>query len=476
MSKEIVIDLFAGGGGASTGMEQALKGPVDVAVNHDRIAIEVHRLNHPQTEHWCADLWSVPPNWAVKGRPVGLLWASPDCTHHSKAKGGPPVRDSKKRDMAWIVERWAQDVKPRVIILENVEEFLGWGPCDSKGRVIKSQKGSTFRAFVARLRRQGYSVQYRELRACDYGAPTSRKRLFLIARRDKRPIVWPEPTHGPEAGRPYRAASECLDFSLPCPSIFLSKEEGKRLGVRRPLAENTLKRIAKGIQRYVIDAPEPFIVTCNHGGEGFRGQGLSDPMKTVTSSRDAHGLVMPHLISYYGRDGFRGQGSDESLRTVSTENRFGLVASNLLQLKNNCHGRSCLDPIPTLTAGGSHIGEVRSFLIKYYGQGVGQTLQEPLGTLTGRDRFGVVTVHGQDYVIADIGLRMLQPRELFLAQGFPPEYRLDGVNKTAQVRLCGNSVPPQFAAALTRANYKRENRKSAYSRSPIMKCMERAAV
>ena len=539
--REITVDLFAGGGGASVGIERAIGRSVDVAINHDQAAVRVHQLNHSDTEHWTADLWRIPPSWAVQGRPVGLLWASPDCTHHSKAKGGPPRRDSKKRDMAWIVEHWAREVSPRVIMLENVEEFLSWGPLDKRGRVIKSQRGATFRAFVARLRRLGYSVQWRELRACDYGAPTSRKRLFLVARRDGRPIVWPEPTHGPSADLPYRTAAECIDWSQPCPSIFLSKEEGRKYGVKRPLAEKTLQRIAKGIDKFVLQDPEPYVVNFSPpapasksryaevqeflrdvgaapfvskmrgGATGFpctapmhtitsggnparpstgnplalavpflaprygerpgqepRAQPANQPLATITGTNNGGRLAVAHLAKHYG--GVVGHGADQPLGSVTARDHHSLVTSHLLHLRNNCHSRDTRTPLPTLTAGGGHVGEVRAFLLKYYGQGVGQEAGVPLDTITGRDRFGVVvTIQGEEYVLADIGMRMLQPRELFMAQGFPADYRLDGMTKTQQVRLCGNSVPPQFSEALVETNFAVEDRRNDWSYLPLMR-------
>lgn len=507
--REIIVDLFAGGGGASIGIEQALGVPVDVAINHDETAIEVYRMNHPGTELWCSDLWRVSPTWVTRGRPVGLLWASPDCTHHSKAKGGPPNRDSKKRDMAWIVEHWAREVKPRVIMMENVEEFLSWGPLDSRGKVVTSQRGSTFRAFLARLRRQGYSVQYRELRACDYGAPTSRKRLFVIARRDGRTITWPAATHGPGTGRDYRTAAECLDFSLPCPSIFLDRDEGKRLGVKRPLAENTMRRIAKGVQRFVIESPDPFIVSY-YGQDSFRGQAVAEPLRTIPTE-NRFGLVAPWFVPRHGErigqeprtrsaleplptvtatsngatlvsafmakhyGGVTGHELRQPVGTVTARDHHSLVTSNLLCLRNNCAGSALQVPAPTVTAGGNHVGEVRAFLVKYFGTSFGQDVRDPLGTVTGRHRYGVVvTLHGQEYVIADIGMRMLQPFELFLAQGFPEDYRLNGVSKTRQVQLCGNSVPPPFSRALVGANYAVRDVSRDRSRLPLMRRMEAA--
>lgn len=488
---EIIVDNFAGGGGASTGIALAIGRAVDVAINHDPIAIAMHRANHPETVHYCENVWDVDPRQVVKGRPVGLVWLSPDCKHFSKAKGGKPV-DKAIRGLAWVAVRWAATVKPRVIILENVEEFKTWGPLLEDGRPHPKQKGRTFNAFVNALKRQGYHVDYRELRACDYGAPTIRKRLFLVARNDGRPIVWPEPTHGdPESaevqsGRllPWRTAAEIIDWSLPCPSIFERK---------RPLAENTLRRIARGIQRFVIENPRPFIV--NHKYDQFRGQELDEPFQTITA-KNGWGIVAPvigrqfgnsvghpideplgtvtagfggksqlvaaSLAKYHGEkhpEDTRGQTPAEPLRTLDTSNRYALVASYLIKLRGTCqHGQAVTEPAPTITAGGLHVGEVRVFLLKYYGTNTGQPCDEPLQTVTSKHRFGLVTVHGQDYQIVDIGMRMLEPHELFAAQGFPADYVIDRddkgnrLSKAAQVALCGNSVPPPFAEHLVRAN------------------------
>mgnify|MGYP000899358669 CR=1 FL=1 len=395
---EIIVDNFAGGGGASTGIELATGRSVDIAINHDPAAIAMHRTNHPSSKHYCESVWDVDPVEACAGRPVGLAWFSPDCKHFSKAKGGKPV-EKEIRGLAWVAIRWAKLVRPRVIILENVEEFTTWGPLVDN-RPDPSRKGQTFRRFVHALKRYGYQVDWRELRACDYGAPTIRKRFFLVARCDGAPIVWPEPTHGDPstlfvmggALRPWRTAAEIIDWSIPCPSIFTRK---------KPLCGNTMRRIARGLKKFVLDNPEPYIVDKR---------------------------LAPFLIQYHGEQSgkeVRGQAIDRPLMTVDASNRYGLLTA---------------------------------FLIKYYGQGEGQTLAETLHTITTKDKFGVVAVRGEMYQIVDIGMRMLTPRELFNAQGFPADYIIDrdadgkSYPKSAQVARCGNAVPPPFAEEIVRAN------------------------
>ncbi len=541
---ELIVDNFAGGGGASTGIELATGYSVDIAINHDPEAIKMHKANHPNTKHYCENVWAVDPVKACKGHPVALAWFSPDCKHFSKAKGGKP-KDKNIRGLAWVACRWAGLVRPRVIMLENVEEFKTWGPLGRRHHPIKAKQGKTFEKFVQQLTDLGYEVEFRELVAADYGAPTMRKRFFMIARCDGKPIVWPEPTHAPadsdevKAGllKPYVGAYTQLDFSLPCPSIFDTSEEIKeKYGIRavRPLAPKTMERIARGLKKFVLDNPEPFIVpigygerkgqaprvhdiekplptivgsgkhylceptlapymgtnTTNHPGGNckdpihtittgnqhclisptliqyhsetaqgeVRGQTIEDPIMTVDGS-NRYGLVTSFIQKYYGGN-YQGNGSDikEPLRTITTLERNAMCAVNLIQMNNHCDGRDVKEPIPTITAGDGHFGEVRAFLIKYYGQGIGQDIKAPLDTVTAQDRFGLVTINGVDYQIVDIGLRMLEPRELYGCQGFPEDYIIDHdytgktYPRSEQVRRCGNAVCPPIPAALVRAN------------------------
>lgn len=629
---------------------------VDIAINHDPEAIKMHKANHPSTKHYCENVWAVDPVEACNGHPVALAWFSPDCKHFSKAKGGKP-KDKNIRGLAWVALRWAGLVRPDVIMLENVEEFKTWGPLNRRHHPIKSKQGDTFKKFVGQLEDLGYKVEHRELVAADYGAPTMRKRFFLVARCDGKPIVWPEPTHGPadseevKSGllKPYVGAYTQLDFSLPCPSIFDTAEEIKEkygISAKRPLAPKTMERIARGLKKFVIDNAEPFIVQVNHSGaksdycksaneplstvtgkHGFgvvepyivpigygerKGQeprihDIEEPLPTIVGSGKhylcepylvqckydneaqdvekplgtvttvgSHLLVEPKLqmvgdgagfpidrmrypaycdpeemdklpfadpkmekdiqeqlqahfmgtntknhpggsceepihtittgnqqclisstlIQYHGETSeneVRGQKLDEPIMTVDGSNRYGLVtsflhkyydggytgagesvenplptitswdhnsvcAATLIQMNNNCDGKDIKKPIPTITAGDGHFGEVRAFLIKYYGQGIGQEVDEPLDTIPTHDRFGLVTIAGVDYQIVDIGLRMLEPRELYGCQGVPDDYIIDHdcdgnvISRTEQVKKCGNMVPPKFSEALVRAN------------------------
>lgn len=643
--REIIVDNFAGGGGASTGIELATGRSVDIAINHDPNAVAMHTTNHPDTLHYCESVYEVKPKIATAGRPVGLAWFSPDCRHFSKAKGAKPV-EKAIRGLAWVVLRWGLDVKPRVMKLENVEEFKTWGPLlAGEMRPDPARAGETFEAFIGMLttgisadhpalaecceflnisldseeaarlvKGLGYIVEYRELRACDFGAPTIRKRFFMVMRCDGKPIVWPEPTHGDptspavKAGRmaPWRTAAECIDWSIGAPSIFDRK---------KPLAENTLKRIARGIQRFVLDNPAPFIVKCNHTTtkgkyDCFRGQALEEPLQTITKTHGyaiavphltkfrtgatgqpvtepvptvtagtsrrpggnghalglveaalapfiarqfgasvGHGadepsatitaggggksqLVMPTLIQmgygerpgqeprvpglhkplgtvvagggkfglvaanlvkhYGGNYQGAGVGMDEPMHsvttvdhhavvaahlmvnntghpggevgkpthTITTGNHHATVTSHLVKLRGTCRdGQRTDEPMPTVTAGGTHVGEVKTLLaVDGYDELRAQQALEFLREYCGPDSTGLVTIEGVVYRIVDIGMRMLQPHELYRAQGFPEWYIIDrdyrGVKyaKDKQVARCGNAVPPPFAEALVRAN------------------------
>lgn len=586
LGSELIVDNFAGGGGASTGLECAFGRPVDVAINHDPEALAMHAANHPHTKHYCESVFDVDPIAITGNQPVALVWLSPDCKHFSKAKGGKPV-SKHIRGLAWIALRWAAKVKPRVIMLENVEEFTTWGPLAADGRPCPKNRGRTFRSFVNALRAQGYVVDWRELRACDYGAPTIRKRLFLVARRDHLPIVWPAPTHGDpksaavRAGKalPWRTAADCIDWSLPCPSIF---ERAK------PLKDATLRRVAKGIMKFVVDSASPFIVSYYSDSERFRGAPIDAPLGTITTANrfavvaptlmhvthhgadrtatvdapistitgahrgeqalvsatliqtgygerpprwrcvaceatydrvdlptcgcakcgsaddpeliagqeprvpgldkplgtavaggvkhavvsaflakyyggvvgtgvdvptgtvttsDHHAIVTAQLVGCGGRAGqSRPRDASEPLATVTSKADTSVVTSHLVKLRNNQFGQGVREPMPTLTAGGGHVGEVRALLQKYHGP----------------ETLGIVTIGGEQYAIVDIGMRMLQPHELKLAQGFPasyiiaPDFNGKPLSKSSQVRMIGNSVCPDVATALIVANFTHE--------------------
>ncbi len=564
---EFIVDSFAGGGGAGLGIAQALGRSADMAINHDAAAIAMYQRNHPGTRTMTEDVWHVDPLAAVSGRNVGLLWASPDCKHFSRAKGGKPV-EKHIRSLAWVVVKWADQVRPRIIILENVREFAEWGPivpawrcsacqwrgtegqatlvrtrrrcpkCESK-RLIETEdlipdparKGLTFKRWAGRLRGLGYKVEWRNLNAADFGAPTHRRRLFLIARRDRQPIVWPEPTHGdpknldatPLFSRlaPWRTAAECIDWSIECPSIFDRK---------KPLAEATMRRIAMGVKRYVLENPQPFIVgvggrmgqspasavdqpnntitakndraivvpviarTGQINGNGKYCNSINDPLTTITSKAE-HLLISPTLIQtgYGERPGQSprvpglgkplgttvGGGTKHALVAAFLAKHFGgvvgvpidtplptttmiptqnqIIAANLVHMNHGEKQWSSVDePLRTITSG-KHAALVYSFLVRYFGTAIGQHVTEPLYTITGKDRFGLVTVSidGELYVIVDIGMRMLTPRELARAQGFPDTYELTGT-KTSQVARIGNSVPPVMAKVLVEANCEME--------------------
>lgn len=465
---EIIVDNFAGGGGASSGIEAALGRPVDYAINHDPEAIAMHRANHPLTIHYCSSVWDVNPTALAGGRAVGLGWFSPDCTYYSKARGGKPFRDRnmarRRRGLANLIPRWAATpAAPRVIILENVEEFADWGPLLPDGKVCPIRRGSLFRRWHRQLEGQGYRIDMREMRACDYGAPTTRKRLLIVMRRDGGEIVFPEATHGPWTGRkPYRSAAECIDWSIPCLSIFERQ---------RPLADATLKRIARGVMRFVVNNPEPFIIPVSHGGDA-RVHSINDPLRTITgSSRSTHALITPFIG--VNTTGHPGSSCGEPLRTVTTGGHHMLVSAFIAKHYGGNYtgpGLPMTDPVSTITTVDHH-ALVTAFLIKYYGTDQDPRLTEPLHTITTKDRFGLVMVRGEPHRIVDIGMRMLAPRELYLAQGFRSDYIIDhGIDerddiipltKTAQIRCCGNSVSPVIAEALVRHNYVERKMKEA---------------
>lgn len=628
-NNELFIDNFAGGGGASTGIEMAIGRSVDIAINHDPDAIAMHKANHPKTEHYCEDVWEVDPIKACKGNRVALAWFSPDCKHFSRAKGGKPV-DKNIRGLAWVTIKWAFKVRPRVIMLENVPEIQTWGPLGEDNKPIKDRAGETFDAFIGCLttgidtrkhygafiemcealdilprsneattilKGLGYKVEYKVLKSCDYGAPTTRKRFYMIARSDGKKIIWPEATHASKDSqevkkglcKPYRTAAECIDWSIPTQSIF---ERDK------PLAENTLRRIARGIKKFVIDNPEPFIVTVNHAGDTFRGQSIHNPLQTVTAkhgygvvvptimcnntdnvgasaesplptvttgnrnylvapsivpigygehkkqkprvndideplgtivSSGKHylttpiltkfnqhskgqelgrpidtvmpgaqrfGLVAPTLIQYHSetsKSEVRGQNVSEPIMTIDTAPRYALsvahvmknygggytgagsdaekpldtitavdhnslVTTHIMTMRNNMDGQKVDEPLSTISCSGAHHAEVQAFLIKYFSTGSPKSVDAPLDTLTTKDRYALVTICGEEYIITDIRMRMLQPRELFNAQGFPKDYIIehdaDGnpYPKTKQVARCGNAVTPPVPAAMVRVN------------------------
>jgi DNA (cytosine-5)-methyltransferase 1 len=522
--EEIIIDLFAGGGGASTGIEWATGRSPDEAVNHSAAAIAIHELNHPNTRHHQSDIWEADPIIVAAGRRVGLLWLSPDCTHFSRAKGARPV-SKKIRVLAHVAIRYAKAVRPRAIMLENVPEFLSWGPVSrATGKPDPRRKGHSFRAFVRQLKREGYTVEWRVLRGCDFGAPTTRERLFLIARRDGAPIRWPQPTHGPGL-IPYRTAAECIDFAIPCPSIFLTTEEanalGKILGRRiiRPLKYKTMRRVARGTYRFVIDAAEPFIVPVTHAGDD-RSHASSEPLRTITGANRGElavvdATIAPYLIPRYGEDPHRNGGAGQDPRCLPADQPFPTIVptGNGAQLvsaflakhygeKSQRPGSGMTEPIGAITGvdhhsvvavhlqrdfgksvgsradaptpaitggGGGHVALVASFLVAYYGnERDGGKLSDPMRTVTGTDRFALVTINSVDYVIVDIGMRMLTARELANGQGFPPSYLLDGwylkpnkkdvmvrrrITETDQKKMIGNSVNPQIPCSLIRANF-----------------------
>jgi DNA (cytosine-5)-methyltransferase 1 len=494
---ELVVDNFAGGGGASSGIEAALRRSVDIAINHSPEAIAMHMANHPETRHFCENILEVDPREACGSRPVGLVWFSPDCTHFSKAKGGKP-RSKEIRGLAWVVIRWAKAVAPRVIVLENVEEFQTWGPLGEDGKPIAARSGETFREWLGELAGLGYRIEIRTLVAADYGTPTTRKRLFLVARRDGHGIVWPSATHGRGRPEPWTPASTIIDWSLRCPSIF---ERSK------PLAEATLRRIAVGVRRYVLGAGSPFIVPVTHPRDA-RVHGIDEPLRTITAANRGelalvaptliqtgygerpgqaprsldigkplgtvvaggakHALVAALITKHYG--GVVGHGTGRPLGAITTKDHHALTTAFLTKFYGTSTGSDVRDPLPTVTAGGKrgggHLAEVRLLLNRFFAEAPAAQCELFDASRNDRAATGIVTIGGEAYAIADIGMRMLQPHELFAAQGFPadyviaPEYNGRPLTKTAQIELVGNSVCPTVARAIVEANA-RENVEAA---------------
>jgi DNA (cytosine-5)-methyltransferase 1 len=548
LAGEIRVDLFAGGGGATMGQEMGTGIPVDIAINHNPDAISMHKRNHPSAEHYITDVYDVCPRLATRGRPVAHLHASPECTHHSLAAGGQ-ARSTTSRSQSWVILKWGGQVSPRMITMENVVQILQWGPliakrCSKTGRVVRrdmtvaadgervpvqdqylvpdpKRKGRTWRRFESILRSMGYDLIYGKLKACDFGAATTRERLFLIARRDGRPLRWPEPTHFKNPGKgqsAYRTAAGCIDWSITCPSIFLSKDEGRAAGVKRPLVNNTMERLRKGAKRYVLEHKNPFIISVNHSGNDLaRCQSVEHPAKTITGAQ-GFALVTPQLVPFITEHANssiqRNMPGDDPLRTIcsgvkgghfalavayvaqhnggynvtpghhpvdpltaitTTGSQQQIVTAHLSTLRRNCVGRAMDELVPTITAGAEHHAlveyrlapeieagamRVAAFLMGYYGTDNTYDLRDPAATITTRDRLALVTVtiQGTPYVIVDIGMRMLTPRELYRAQGFPDNYVIDRghdgrkfSNKT-QVLMVGNSVSPWPMMALISAN------------------------
>ena len=563
----LIVDSFAGGGGASTAIEMALGRSPDYAINHSEAALALHAANHPDTKHLNANIWDIDPARLIKGRPFGLLWASPDCKHFSIAAGGRP-KDRNIRDLAWKVVEFAEFGKPDLILMENVREFQTWGPLDNDGKPIKEMAGITFELWISRLKKAGYKVQFKELRCHEYGDPTIRKRFFMIARRDGRPIVWPKPTHGDPRSqavkrgklKPWRISADQIDFSLPCPSIFDTEEQIKEkhgLGSSRPLADATMARIARGMEKFVLGSEAPFVVqvpgqavtapVMTYGQQGGRNRPADAPLHTVTaSSKDQNALIAATMV-HVGNGERKGQAP----RTYDLHSPLGTIVASgtkhypvaaFLAQHNKARkgvnpGRPVKEPIATITAtgsqqslvapyiarnfrtgtghridapastftadGGGKSSLITPWLLKYYGTGKGAPVTDPLHTITGLPRmahlqaelsappftpeheerarevaeflraygawdggeFVTVAINGEEFVVVDIGMRMLTPRELFNCQGFPSDYVIEGVwhqdgndwnfqkfSKKTQVSCCGNSVPPNTAAALVAAN------------------------
>lgn len=476
---DIIIDCFAGGGGASVGIEMALGRSVDIAINHDPDAILMHKTNHPNTLHLTEDIFRVDLQKYVRGRHVALMWASPDCTSHSKAKGGKP-RNSGLRILPWAVYKHAKAILPDVIIMENVEEIQQWGPLDNDGYPIKERKGEEYENFIEKMKSLGYEFDSRELVAADYGAPTTRKRWYAIFRRDGKSIVWPEQTHN-------KSGTNGMKKWVPVYTVLNLSDIGKSIfGRKKPLAENTMRRIARGMQKFVFECNEPFIVQVNHSGE-FRGQSLKKPLPTITQ-KHGFGIVNPCIVPIDKHIKI----SDEMRCTTGNSNRHCEIISFLTKFYKSGTGQSLFEPIHTITTSPGHFGQINilavpkeklfsdinipikdqnittdvlqrctwvsQFIIEYYGSGTGYSLNEPMHTIVTKDRFALITVLGDEYVILDIFLRMLTAEELKLGQGFPKDYIIDRDYKwhvyptNKRVERIGNSVVPIMAQKLVESN------------------------
>ena len=481
------VDCFAGGGGASTGIELATGHPIDIAINHDESAIMMHSMNHPFTEHYQEDIWMIDPETVTRGRHVRLGWFSPDCKHFSRAKGAALV-DKHIRGLAWVVLRWAAKVRPDVIMLENVPEFVTWGPV-RKGKPVKSKSGQTFERWRKQLEDLGYRVEWKLLCAADYGAPTIRKRLCLVARCDGRAIVFPKPTHAPQNSpgvlsgtlKPWRSAAEIIDWTIPSYSIFESKQAIKDkygVSVVRPLRPNTLRRIIRGLDKFVLKSSSPFIVYSDktiassliqyhtEQSESVRGSDLHEPMKTIDAS-NRYGLTSAYLVEYFSTG--RPISVQEPMHTITTLDREALANVHITEFKGTDTGQSCDSPLRTITAGDGEFGIVRTMIDRYdNGKNLGHwpEVRELLNSFCdyhiSDSEVLLLVVGNVKYYIYDICLRMLTPRELYNAMGFPQDYIIDRdnrgrpISRADQVARCGNAVCPAVAEAMVRANLPEE--------------------
>lgn len=450
MKRLEIADLFCGAGGTSTGAMSAARelgySPRLTAVNHWHRAVATHSANHPEARHVCASVDSINPRHLYPNCDLDILWASPECTHHSKARGGKPMSD-QSRASGHCVTRWAEALRPRFILVENVREFLDWGPLGCKGRPLRSKRGQTFRAWVGMLESLGYRVEWRILSAADFGDPTTRERLFVQAVRGRSSIVWPSPTHSRDGAgnQRWRAAREIIDWSLPSQSIYARA---------RPLRPNTLRRIHEGLAKMTPFLAQPFLISMEQGGHL---RSIDRPINTITTARGgAHALVEPFVVQFRGTSDSQVNGSGRSLGSPLGAITAGgihhaLVEPSLLPQQSGGRMRPVSEPVPTVSTAGA-IGLVQPFLVEYYGTGGCRSVDVPLGTATTKPRFGLaqpeVVVDGQRYHL-DVRFRMIQPHELAAAQGFPKGYQFSGT-KTEVVRQIGNAVPCGLAKALVR--------------------------